>query len=128
MRKGLFGLVGTLLAFLASGDVVWLDESGVWDRMSAGHGKSQVHTNGVDILGTKCVRGVGTCAPSALYLALDGNCETFEATVGMAGKGGPSTLAFRVYREDELVFESARITKDSQAIPIAVPLVGAKWA
>ena len=107
---------------------MWLDESGVWDRMSAGHGKCQAHTNGVDILGTKCARGVGTCAPSALYLALDGNCETFEATVGMAGKGGPSTLAFRVYREDELVFESVRITKDSQAIPIAVPLAGAKWA
>ena len=37
MKKNvLLGLAGTLLAFLASGDVVWMDEPGVWDRMSAG--------------------------------------------------------------------------------------------
>ena len=36
MMKGLFGLVGTLLAFLASGDVVWMDEPGVWVWMSGG--------------------------------------------------------------------------------------------
>ena len=42
-------------ALSAAADTVWLDESGVWDRMSAGHGKCQAHTNGVDILLTTIV-------------------------------------------------------------------------
>ena len=63
-----------LAAFSASADIVWLDEPGVWDRMSAGHGISQACTNGVSLLGAKCARGVRTCAPSALYLAMEGNC------------------------------------------------------
>ncbi len=116
-----------LAAFSASADIVWLDEPGVWDRMSAGHGISQACTNGVSLLGAKCARGVRTCAPSALYLAMDGNCLSFDATVGMTC-GGPSTLTFRIYREDELVFESPRITKDSKAEVISVPLDGARWA
>ena len=59
------------LAGAAHADTVWLDEPGVWDRMSGGHGRSWVCTNGQKMVKGSYTRGVGTCAPSALYLAVD---------------------------------------------------------
>ena len=50
----------------AFADTVWLDEPGIWERMSGGHGRSLVCTNGNDMVGGRYRRGVGTCAPSAL--------------------------------------------------------------
>ena len=108
-------------------ETVWLDEAGVWDRMSAGHGRSWVCTNGQKMVMGSFTRGVGTCAPSALYLAVNGNAVSFEATVGQLYSPNRSKLTFRVYRERELAFETPVLDATSGPHRIKVDLSGARW-
>ena len=108
-------------------ETVWLDESGLWERMSGGHGRSRVCTNGNDMVGGRYVRGVGTCAPSALYLAVNGNALSFEATVGQLGKPNKSKLTFRVWRENELAFETPVLSSNSGPHKVKAELTGARW-
>ena len=118
------------LAFLcvaARGDTVWLDEPGVWNRMSAGHGFSVVATGTPRLAGTGCSRGVGTCAPSALYLATDGNAISFDATIAQTGGRNKSKLTARVYRERELAFESEVLDATSGPRRVKADISGARW-
>ena len=127
----MFGLSAALCAAMcvlsAKADTVWLDEPGIWDRMSGGHGRSWVCTNGQKMVMGSYSRGVGTCAPSALYLAMNGNAISFEATVGQLYGPNKSKLTFRVYRERELAFETPVLDKDSGPHRIKVSLEGARW-
>lgn len=132
MRMGILAMLPAAVAAAAScalhADTVWLDEQGVWDRMSGGHGRSWVCAAGKDtMLGGKFTRGVGTCAPSALYLAVNGNALSFEATVGQLGGPNRSKLTFRVYRERQLAFETPVLDKDSGPHKVKVDLSGARW-
>ena len=108
-------------------ETVWLDEPGVWERMSGGHGRSRVCTNGNDMVGERYKRGVGTCAPSALYLAVNGNALSFEATAGQLGKPNKSKLTFRVWRENELAFETPVLSSNSGPHKVMAELAGARW-
>ena len=96
---------------------VYLAEPGIWDRMSAGHGRS--YTVG----GTN----VFTCAPSALYLATDGHARAFHATGDVVSKACPARGVFRVFAENRLVFESAEVSKTSGPVRIDADLAGARW-
>ena len=127
MRCVEIACAATMMAAAAAADTVWLDEPGIWERMSGGHGRSWVCTNGQKMVKGSYTRGVGTCAPSALYLAVNGNAVSFEATVGQLGGPNRSKLVFRVYRERELAFETPVLDRDSGPHRIKVELGGARW-
>jgi len=110
----------------AFADTVWLDGAGVWDRMSAGHGKSMPFTNATGVAGGRFARGVKTCAPSALYLAVNGNAISFEAKVAQSWPN-KSKLTARVYRENELAFESKVLDEASGPVDVKADLAGARW-
>ena len=116
-----------MAALLAVADTVWLDEPGVWERMSGGHGRSWLCTNGQNMVMGRYSRGVGTCAPSALYLAMNGNAISFDATVGQLNGRNKSKLTFRVYRENELAFESPVLDSEPGPQKVHADLSGARW-
>ena len=116
-----------IAALVAVADTVWLDEPGVWERMSGGHGRSWLCTNGQNMVMGRYSRGVGTCAPSALYLAMNGNAISFDATVGQLYGRNKSKLTFRVYRENELAFESPVLDSESGPQKVHADLSGARW-
>ena len=116
-----------MAAHAAVADTVWLDEPGVWERMSGGHGRSRPCTNGQNMVMGRYSRGVGTCAPSALYLAMNGNAISFDATVGQFNGKNKSKLTFRVYRENELAFESPVLDSESGPQKVHADLSGARW-
>lgn len=129
MKRKLAGLAIGFLAAVssASGDTVWLDEPGVWDRISDGHGIAAVRTDGKGMVKGSYTRGVRVCAPSALYLALNGNVLSFEANVGQYGGPNKSKLTFRVYNENKLAFESPVLDRDSGPHKVKADLTGARW-
>lgn len=116
-----------MAAQAASGDIIWLDEPGIWDRISDGHGIAAVRTDGKGMVKGAYTRGVRVCAPSALYLAVDGNAVSFEATVGQYNGPNKSKLTFRVYNENKLVFETPVLDRDSGPRKVKAGLAGARW-
>ena len=124
-RRALAG-IAALACLAACADTVWLDEAGIWDRMSAGHGKSGPFTNLQKVVKGEFRRGVNSCAPSALYLAVDGNALSFEAKVAQRW-ANKSKLKVRVYREMELAFESKTLDSESGPVDVKAELAGARW-
>ena len=129
MKKNAAGLaIGLMMSAAAVlGDTVWLDEPGIWDRISDGHGIAAARTDGKGMVKGAYTRGVRVCAPSALYLALNGNALSFEANVGQYGGPNKSKLTFRVYNENKLVFESPVLDRDSGPHKVKADLTGARW-
>jgi alpha-galactosidase len=70
-------------------------------------------------------RGIGTHAPGAIRIALDGKAERFTAKVGVdAEVRERGSVSFRVIADRRLVYESGNLQGGDPAQPVDVPLAG----
>jgi alpha-galactosidase len=98
-------------------------------KMSAGWGKPQVNTNCVGkpmkIAGQSFAFGVGTHAYSLLHISLDGKTQRFVAKVGVDDETqGRGTLSFRVYGNNQKLFDSGLMKGGQPARVVDVKLEG----
>ncbi len=87
-----------------------------------------VENNPLTLAGQKFARGLGTHAPSLLYIDLKGAAQRFTAKVGVddevgAGKG---SVEFRVYGEDRMLWKSGLLHAGDQPEDVDVPLQNEK--
>jgi len=71
--------------------------------------------------------GIGTYAPSALYIKLDGQGERLTGYVGVDDAAQErGSVQFRVYADGKLVFDSGLMRGGQPAQPVDVPLAGVR--
>lgn len=109
------------------GETVHLDEPGLWERISSYHGVPSASSDGVRVGGVRLARGVTACAPNTLVVGLHGEARRFEAKVGLRDVTSPAVVRFRVWRERELVWESADIVSNTPPTSVSVDLTGARY-
>ena len=90
-------------------DDVWLDEPGLWERLSSFHSHPHVTNRWTvasgDVLG-HCVIG---CSDNALTVGLHGNAEQFSARVALKNATSPAVVQFKIWKEDKLVWTSPEV-------------------
>jgi hypothetical protein len=70
-------------------------------------------------------RGIGSHAISDIRVLLDGEYETFEATIGLQPlPGGTGSVVFQIFVDDEKQFDSGLMKADSAAKPVAISVQG----
>ncbi|RME90348.1 MAG: alpha-galactosidase [Verrucomicrobia bacterium] len=76
--------------------------------------------------GRRFDHGVGTHARSTLWVRLDGRAERFQAMVGVDDAAGNrrASVRFRLYADDEKLFDSGRMTLGDPPKPVDVDLSG----
>jgi len=112
--------------------IVWLSSLNL-QKMTSGWGTPQkdkaVQSKPLRIGGRTFDRGVGTHAPSVMYIDLKGGCRLFSAYVGVddevEGKTG-GTVRFRVYGDGRLLFNSGVLKAGAPAKKVEVDLTGCK--
>lgn len=110
---------------------VWLSSLNL-EKMTSGWGTAQkdkaVQGKPLKIGGRTFDRGVGTHAPSMMYVDLKGSCRSFSAYVGVddevAGKIG--SVRFRIYGDGKLLFNSGVLKAGQPAKKVEVDLTGCK--
>jgi alpha-galactosidase len=100
-------------------------------RMSSGWGKPQVDRSvtgqPISIGGQTFGHGVGTHAPSDLFLELDGKVERFTAFVGVDDAAGPrGSVRFLVYSDGKRLFDSGVMKGGQEARSVDIPLAGVR--
>ncbi len=98
-------------------------------KMVSGWGKPRVDRSvqgkPLSIGGKRFEHGVGTHAPSTLYVELDGRTERFVAWVGVDDEtGGRGTVRFLVYADNKLVFDSGTMRGGQAPKKLEVELTG----
>ncbi len=92
----------------------------IWGEPQANR---NVQRQPLKIAGQTFTHGIGTFAPSALYIRLDGQAERLRGYVGVDdAAGGRGSVQFRVYADGTLVFDSGLICGGQPAKPLDVPL------
>ena len=110
---------------------VWLSSLDL-AKMTSGWGKAEidmgVQGKPMAIGGRKFPRGVGTHAPSAMYVDLKGVTERFTAFVGVDDEvnGHVGSLEFRVYGDGKILWQSGLMKAGQAAKAVDVPLAGVK--
>ncbi|OHB73571.1 MAG: hypothetical protein A2V70_20635 [Planctomycetes bacterium RBG_13_63_9] len=100
-------------------------------KMSAGWGKARadfaVVGQPMSIAGRVFEQGVGTHAPSAMYVELDGKTRRFRALVGVDDEtGGKGAVRFAVYGDGRKLFDSGVAKGGDPAKPLDVDLRGVR--
>jgi alpha-galactosidase len=108
---------------------VWLSSLDL-TKMSAGWGKPLVDRSvtgqPLGIAGQSFAHGVGTHAPSVLWIELGGGAERFVASVGMddAVLNQPGSVIFKVYGDDRLLWRSEVLRPGQPAQPVDLEVKG----
>lgn len=98
--------------------------------MRQGWGRPQVDRSvtqqPLSIGGRRFDHGVGTHARSTLWVQLHGRAERFKAMVGVDDAAGNrrASVRFRVYADDQKLFDSGRMTWGQPPKPVDVDLSG----
>jgi len=73
-------------------------------------------------------RGIGVHARSEILYRLDGEYETFAATIGLDDAVRPAgSVRFKILADDRDIYDSTLITGSDRAKPINVSVKGATW-
>jgi len=110
---------------------VWLSSLNL-EKMTSGWGKPQkdksVQSKPLRIGGRTFDNGVGTHAPSVMHIDLKGGCRGFSAYVGVDDEveGKTGSVAFRVYGDGRLLFNSGVLKAGAPAKKVDVDLTGCK--
>lgn len=132
--RTLFLLAVCVPALLAGGlkekaDTVWLSTMDL-AHMRQGWGKPQVDRSVTEktlsIAGKAFARGVGTHASGYLWIALDGLCEKFIASVGVddGALKQPGSVNFRILGDGKTLWESGIMRPGEAAKPLELRLKG----
>src|SRR5690606_31899156 len=100
-------------------------------KMTQGWGNPGINQSvlgtSITITGQDYESGVGTHSTSRLFINLDGKAEKFEATVGLnASDKIDGSVEFEVYADQEKIFDSGVMRKDTPARKVEVPLAGVR--
>ncbi len=100
-------------------------------KMRQGWGKPQknraITEAPMTIAGQRFAQGVGTHAPSRLWIDLGGGCERFQAKVGVDdAAGAKASLRFRVIGDGKKLFDSGVMKHRNQPQEVDVDLRGIK--
>jgi hypothetical protein len=80
------------------------------------------------VRGRPFASGVGTHAPSRVWVPLLGRCRRFEAWVGVDDLAeGEGSVRFRAFGDDALLFESEPTTGRDRARLASVDVTGRRW-
>jgi alpha-galactosidase len=110
---------------------VWLSSLNL-EKMTSGWGTAQkdkaVQSKPLKIGGRTFEKGVGTHAPSIMYVDLKGSCRSFIAYVGVDDEveGKIGSVRFRIYGDGRLLFNSGVLKAGQQAKKVDVDLTGCK--
>jgi len=110
---------------------VWLSSLNL-KKMTSGWGTAQkdkaVQSKPLKIGGRTFDKGVGTHAPSVLYVDLKGSCRSFSAYVGVDDEveGNIGSVRFRIYGDGRLLFNSGILKAGQPAKKVDVDLTGCK--
>ncbi len=110
---------------------VWLDELDI-GKVEAGWGTAQrnasVEGNPISIGGQKFERGIGTHAPSAIWIKMDGWTSHFTAFVGVDDEVGraPGSVEFIVFGKGEVLWQSGLMKPGDAAKEVNVLTRGVK--
>jgi alpha-galactosidase len=87
-----------------------------------------VGDNLLTIAGKVFAKGLGTCAPSVLYLDLKGTVERFTASVGIDDETADvqGCIEFRVYGDGRLLWKSGAIHAGDEPLPVDLSLSSIK--
>jgi alpha-galactosidase len=86
-----------------------------------------VTSNALTIAGQPFARGVGTHAPSTLWVELDGKATAFRAQCGVdGGAGARGTVRFMVVGDGRVLWKSDVLKGGQAAVPVQVDLAGVK--
>ena len=111
--------------------IVWLSSLNL-GKMTSGWGKplkdKSVQNKPLRIGGRTFDHGVGTHAPSVMYIDLRGGCRLFSAYVGVDDEveGKTGSVCFRVYGDGRLLFNSGVLKAGAPAKKVEVDLTGCK--
>jgi alpha-galactosidase len=95
-----------------------------WDRPVAG---KSIEKKPLQIGGKQFADGVGTHAPSAMLVQLDGKGKRFAAQVGVDSEVGKSgSVEFKVWGDGKLLASSGVVKGGEAAKPLDVDLTGVK--
>ena len=128
-QQALFGELGTV----SSPTALEYDGYGVTYASSlpfaasSGTVKLNLNSQGRAIVlgGAKYSEGLGVLANSSISLALNGQYNRFESTIGVDGTSNSgSSVIFDVYGDGQLLYQSPTLTYASGAIPIDVNVAG----
>ncbi|MDR1203002.1 MAG: NPCBM/NEW2 domain-containing protein, partial [Tannerellaceae bacterium] len=109
-------------------EMSWLSSSNGWGPIMRDYAHSGVNgTNLTPITlgGQEYAKGVGAHAESEIQVALDGEYETFKAIVGADDIAGQwANVVFKVYGDDELLFESPQMLPGNTPVSIDIDVSG----
>ena len=134
MRRVLKFLVSTAVAMLITGsagaaETVWLSSLDL-TRMFTGWGNAlkdkAVQGNPMSIAGRKFDRGVGTHAPSRMYVDLSRGSQRFLAWVGVDDevRGNIGSVEFQIHGDGKLLWQSGVMKAGQPAKAVDVNLQG----
>ena len=114
----------------AEAQKVWLTSLDL-SKMSAGWGEpmlnKSIEKKPLTLGGKTFEMGVGTHAPSVLYVELDGKAERFFAQVGVDDEtGDKGSVQFRVYGEGKKLFDSGVMKGGDSAQSVDLALEGVR--
>lgn len=123
-------VVGIGGAGLVRAGEVWLHDLDL-TKMHQGWGKPQIKRSArgkpLTIDGKRFAHGVGTHARSTLWLALDGQVQRFQATVGVDDAAGePGSVQFSIIGDNRKLFDSGAMRWRAPAQAVDVDLRGVK--
>ena len=110
---------------------VWLSSLNL-EKMTSGWGTAQkdkaIQGKPLKIGGRTFDKGVGTHAPSVLYVDLKGSCRSFSAYIGVDDEveGKIGSVRFRIYGDGRLLFNSGVLKAGQPAKKVDVDLTGCK--
>ena len=109
------------------GNEVWLDEPGLWERLSSFHSCPHVTNRWTVASGDVLEHCVIGCTDNALVIGLHGNAQRFETRVAQKNGTSPAVVQFRIWKENELVWTSPEIASNTPPVAACVDLRGARW-
>ena len=119
-------------ALVQAGEVqkVWLASLDL-SKMSAGWGEpvanKSIEKKPLTLGGKTFEKGVGSHAPSVMYVELDGNAERFYAQIGVDDETGDrGSIQFRIYGEGKKLFDSGVMKGGAPAKIVDLKLQGVR--
>jgi len=124
-------LIATVPAvFSAQARVVWLDDldlSAMRQDFKRPVAKKSIEGLPLRLAGTEYKRGIGSHASGAIYVALDGQAERFQAVVGVDDETrGRGSVVVKIYSGTERLFASEVLRGGGEPARIDLDLRGVK--
>lgn len=112
-------------------DTIWLTSLDL-NKMRQGWGvakkDSSVTGHSLSIACTVFPRGVGTHAPSSLWIDLKGNVDRFQSYIGLddSSKNGPGSVIFKILGDGKKLFESNVMRLNDKPVFVDLDIIGVK--